>query len=582
MVARRSLAATVKNRWLLGGPGIAACIALVAISLGQDTHAAGPERPFKAYAPFVASDEGRSAPAPTPSPAATPPSTPSPTPTPGAGNEINLQPQLDTAHAVSKLVTVAGGATLTTTGADGSRYTLTLPPNSLLFDVTVTMTPIKALGGLAASGGLRAGVQLQPDAMQLGVPATLDIVAASPAPVSEEISFSYSGNGHQAYAYGLDVNASRTRFTLMHFSGWAIAGGNEAQRQAFFQSRIDSAQSSLSQSMAALLAAERARQIAGTSSDEGSAAFRAEVVRLAEKQYTDVVKPAMDTAEALAESGDIDSVESAVYALLSWERTLQLMNLDILQAERAALFAQLDRIMEKVRKNMRDRCFNQHDLSMAVRLLAMARMFELVKGEGSGAQALQDAQKCLTFKLDFETVLHSPSYSPVMIFGVHARALNVPLPLFPLAPAGTFPVSTPIDLVSFDLKVNVAGACPPDGLTAAPGQPFTVYSARLIPSWSAGKLEIKDIAIGMRPGTAPGTWTGHFCNSRGDKEGDDITISWEGLFLWFYESRSGLLGADGFLISNWDIIGGGVFARKTYSGGENNETTTFDLKHAPE
>ena len=561
----------MRTRWLLGGLGSALGIALVAISLSQDTHAVGPDRPFKAYAPFVASDEGSSAPVATPTarPTSAPPSTP--VPTPGAGAETNLQPQLDTAHAVSKLVTYAAGGTLTTTGADGSKYTLILPPHSVLFDVTVTMTPIKALGGLAASGGLRAGVQLEPDGMWLGVPAILDIVAANPVSFSEEISFAYGGSGQQAYGYGLDMDASRTRFTILHFSGWAIAGGDDTQRLAFFQSKVNSVSNQLSQDFAAAVAAERARPGFGDPGDSGSAEFVAAMERALTDGYTNLVKPAMDTAEALADKGDIDSVEPGLQAYLTWERQMQLLGFEGLEAARAALKDQWFRILDKVVKNMRDRCVDKHDLSMVPRLVGMARQFALLGGDDE--RALDFAKKCATFKLDFETTI-TIGDAGTTAWAYHVRTLGVPVILF--LDVG-LPVVKALELLSFDS--DPLPSCSFDGSGVHPTDPFEVNSGRLVATPRAGKLEITDVELVIRMGDLGGSYVWH-CP---DGDVGYISIPDGGLGGFFHLFHISEFVAEGILVSDWDMLGGSDYARKTYSqtieGG--TEQTTLILKHTP-
>ncbi len=527
--------------------------------------------------PAVARDQG----APPPAPTATPPVTPSatPPPTPASGAEITLQSQLDTAHAVSQLVTVAGGGTLTTTGTDGSAYTLTLPPSSVLYDVTVTMTPVRALGGLPASGGLKAGVQLEPDGMQLGVPATLDIVAASPVPVAQEISLSYGGNGRQAYAYGLGVNASRTRFSIFHFSGWAIAQGTDAQQKSFLQSKVDSASSQISQRLAPIISAERQRQLLGTANDEGSAEFNAAMQAGLEEAYRSVVQPAMDTAESLADSGGIDAVEPALQAFLSWERQLQLLGMDILQAERTALFQQMDRILEKVRKNMRDRCVNQHDISMAVRLMALARQQALLTG--NPGPALDDAQRCLTFKLDFETVLTTGSAPE--LWKIHVRALGVRLPLGGAAP-GVPLASAPLELLDFEAWHGEDCTNAYDVHVAVP---FKVNSARLVWSTKDGKQDVVGVELVIEPGGISGSYT-MTCPSPPPAPPFVQIFPIDPNFLRGDFTYNHVQDVDpagnGYRIVDWDMIRGAVYARKTFATSADpiHEMTTFDLKHAPE
>jgi hypothetical protein len=71
----------------------------------------------------------------------------------GGGDEPPLTSaaplQLDSPKAVTANIGVAGGS-LTTTGTDGTRYTLTIPAHALRKDVAITLTPIAALGDLPA------------------------------------------------------------------------------------------------------------------------------------------------------------------------------------------------------------------------------------------------------------------------------------------------------------------------------------------------------------------------------------------------------------------------------------------------
>lgn len=80
---------------------------------------------------------------------------------------VTVSPTLDTERAITQVISATNGGTLTTTGADGSVFQLTFPANALASDEQVTMTPLALFGGLPVSGGLRAGVDLQPDGLPL-------------------------------------------------------------------------------------------------------------------------------------------------------------------------------------------------------------------------------------------------------------------------------------------------------------------------------------------------------------------------------------------------------------------------------
>jgi hypothetical protein len=276
---------------------------------------------------------------------------------------------------------------------------------------------------------------------------------------------------------------------------------------------------------------------------------------------------------------------------MSWARMLLNHSFSILQAERDELFAQLERILKKVRKNMRDRCFNQHDVRMAFRLVGMARMFEFIS-PGSGAQALEDAEKCLVFKLDFQTELHEPAetYKEALAW-ISVRVLNVPLTLAPLPPPGSFPVDQPIEIAAWDFVSNRLD-CVITAKSMTSTHPFVVVKAKLIPTWTDGKLEIKDIELYMEPGGALTSST-QVCDEESGQETHIVDVllleqlfeyAHRSEFIQRFFSKPDQRMIEGYRITGWSILGGSVFARKTYSGSESyyRETlTTFDLKHDP-
>ena len=61
-------------------------------------------------------------------------------------------------------IPVSGG-TLQTTGADGTVYTLTVPPDALTQDTTISMTPLTGASGLDLAGGRLLGVQFAPEGL---------------------------------------------------------------------------------------------------------------------------------------------------------------------------------------------------------------------------------------------------------------------------------------------------------------------------------------------------------------------------------------------------------------------------------
>jgi hypothetical protein len=136
--------------------------------------------------------------------AGAPPATPTPpTPTPPPGSRPVVEVSHDTARAASATIGPEGG-TLEVAAADGTRYTLTVPPAALDFSETFTMTPALAASGLPFGRGLAGAVSIEPAGLGLYLPATLRIVppgALSPAPLT--VGFAYRGAGERFHLYPL-------------------------------------------------------------------------------------------------------------------------------------------------------------------------------------------------------------------------------------------------------------------------------------------------------------------------------------------------------------------------------------------
>ncbi len=144
---------------------------------------------------------------------------------------LNVIVKLDAGHAATQRIPVVGG-TLSATAADGTRYTLTLPKDALLEEVTVTMTPVSLIDGLPLSGKTIAAVHLAPEGLGLFKPATLLIEPGTPVPLKEQISFAFEGSGQKLHLYPLTKDPKTIAFDIMHFSGYGMGQGSAADAQS--------------------------------------------------------------------------------------------------------------------------------------------------------------------------------------------------------------------------------------------------------------------------------------------------------------------------------------------------------------
>jgi hypothetical protein len=145
-------------------------------------------------------------------------------------NPVNVTPTLDSAHAVTQFVTAASGGTITTTGGDGSVFTLVFPANAMLSDKAITMTPISSLAGTPSSSTFVAGVQLAPDGLALMAPATLTVQPIKNIPTIQQGGFSYSSSGQDFHPFPLQPVTAVT-LQVLHFSGYGAAQTSGASQQ---------------------------------------------------------------------------------------------------------------------------------------------------------------------------------------------------------------------------------------------------------------------------------------------------------------------------------------------------------------
>jgi len=104
---------------------------------------------------------------------------------------------MDPSRMASARIPTTGGS-VQATGADGTVYTLTIPPDALLSHTTITMTPITGVSGLDASSDRILGVQLEPDGLRFFSFATLTFSPPEGAN-HQAFAFSYHGTGAELH-----------------------------------------------------------------------------------------------------------------------------------------------------------------------------------------------------------------------------------------------------------------------------------------------------------------------------------------------------------------------------------------------
>jgi hypothetical protein len=525
-----------------------------------------------------------------------------------------VTPSYDQDHAVTQIIPASGGS-LATTGADGTLFTLYIPVDGLLSAARVTMTPVNSIEGLPLSGGLAAAVQVEPAGLQLWKYATLVIEPVDAVAPAFETGFSWDESGSDFHLYslqlpsriqrensngsGLQLNPRGLVFKLLHFSGYGVGAGTDADRDAQRQQPPSYSEARFEQQFEAVAGKERRRQLASIGGDaeidagirpaasEGEYEEQAEWVADADnqlrEQYTNETRPAMDAALA---SRDDAQLKCAAEKALGWDRKAELLGVSgkFYKKAHKAIFKYLDKALQIVADNSGRRCGQNNKPEEVAVLLGIARQQELLGFDSS--KTLENVEKCGKFELEFDSEIDISSDPETTRTHVHAK---VPIKLkleaghnvegvapleyfsFQFTPALCSATATTKDaelvVVSFSVDINPRqiGDC----TTATSGSKFQLLSVDIEPGQPREVITM----ICPPPPAGIGTFT------------LPESSNW---FLFFAALHADEQGEGGYKIAGWEPGSGSLLARRTYSRDKSfgpasaTERTAMNLWHRPE
>jgi hypothetical protein len=327
---------------------------------------------------------------------------------------INVSSTIDPSHAVSGVISAVSGGTLTTKSADGSEFTLTIPPNALLGDQPMTMSPIRSVAGFPLSGGFVAGVELSPEGLVLLQPATLTITPSRPVPIAQQIAFGYVGSGQDFYLYPLNL-VNTVTLSLLHFSGYGLGSGNAPSFNP------SDALAQLQSAAAALVAAERARVMMGEPPDPE---FGQKLLELEQQCFLQVIQPLLDQAEQNVT--DDQGARDAIAKALGWDRLGQLLGAGkdkVFQQEEEFIRKAINAISVGEFNLAYDNCIASANPILVADMIGIARYFELTGGGAAsnlGADYWDKINKCANQKLavDFDSEIKGVYSGPILGAGV--------------------------------------------------------------------------------------------------------------------------------------------------------------------
>lgn len=295
------------------------------------------------------------------------------TPTP---NPVHMEVNLDEQHSSSAVISPDGG-TLSTEGADGTKFTLTFPKDALSNDETITLTPITTVNGLPFSGGLVGGVQMAPEGLRLFQPVMLTI--ESPKTVAatgfETVAFAYHQNGEGLYLNPSEAKGNILTLEIWHFSGAAAAQGTPAEIQTQQQRVPSNAEDAFTQRMRDILGRERQAQLLGQPTDPDLERTIGEFLR---EGYDRFIAPQLPIALQ-----DCEAAGPILSKALSWLRQVQLLGYDgQFQAESAKIMETMSQAIVNCYNKEYDKCVIDKNIAHRTTMLGMYRQASLLGIEG--------------------------------------------------------------------------------------------------------------------------------------------------------------------------------------------------------
>jgi len=319
---------------------------------------------------------------------------------------LDVQVQLDDVRAVRRLLGAAGG-TVSATGADGSTFRLTIPPNALVGREEIVLTPVAAVSGLPEGVALAAGVQMAPEGLLLLEPATLTIEPPTPVPVEQEITLGWSGDGRGVHAQAPALQPRAATFQLAHFSAVAVGSGSAAAAESIAKKPALPCAGQYFGEMAGIIRRARQSALEGRGQTNEGESLTDAFIRISRRYLEQVLKPIVKQAE----TNDL-LLPCAAAALYSWERQGQLLLGDTFEATFGADAVALKQgILQGIASSFgksHERCMrNESPLYQLGRMIGGARQLALMSmGQllpGDYLQKITSCARAFDYRVDVES-----------------------------------------------------------------------------------------------------------------------------------------------------------------------------------
>jgi hypothetical protein len=297
---------------------------------------------------------------------------------------INAEVRVDQGRTAGATITQAAGGKIVVTARDGTKVTITFPAGAVLDDTAVTATPVTELASRYTRRGLLAGVQLEPEGLQLVRPAKVRFARRGKAPKGTGMVFVGSlGDGADLYRLPppTRIRGKGTKAVVVPVEGSVVPIDHFSTVEAFDWSTAKVAEldainrpalglHQLSQDIAELLAEKPAP-------DPKKLAKMME--RHRQRFIVPLIEAALNGLKSSCSTKSIARARSALQTALAFDRQAQLLGTAIERSDgnAAPLMAEVGRCMSTL-------CTQLADPRITTYLLSLSRQLRLL---GAGYNA---------------------------------------------------------------------------------------------------------------------------------------------------------------------------------------------------
>jgi len=419
----------------------------------------------------------------------------------GVGGDVNCDDEFDLLDPIAALKLFAGfpahpcfalssfgfgvvgeefgpaGGVLTTTGLDGTQFTLDIPEGALLAPELITMTPVEAISDLPVPGGLVAAVDLQPSGLEFWEPVVLTIDPVADIPPEEQTPFLISLG--EFVLHPLVLESSEIQLPLTHFSAAGLAQGPVTDLP-----RLSSAFDAYTAAVAALVLPQRPALLGGGSGDPQ---FASDLAELADAYYDANLAPGLEVADAnVAGFGACPVAIQLVRHAWAFAALGQSIGGQQQYPRLQAALQALSPHLAGCRQGDFNRCVQFHDLGAIGRIIAYTRVMALLGIPDSPSPLDEMVEKCARFEVSFLSWICTDDVLDICQEGISYRFLTRQNPVFSmsLTPSTGPLASAPLELATGGGAWNEHFGC--QGYMESPGSTLQILgggvSANLLSS----------------------------------------------------------------------------------------------------